>query len=60
MDVRHLIISAHIQQDGEALLRRHSPTGCVQGQFAHWDAHSVAAEVSQPQDPLSVRHTDSL
>lgn len=56
----YLVICADVQQDGEALLRRHPPAGCVQCQLAHWDAHPIAAQVSQPQDPLPIRHTDSL
>lgn len=56
----YLVIRAHVQQDGEALLGRHPPAGCVQCQLANWDAHPIAAQVSQPQDPLPIRHTDSL
>lgn len=56
----YLIVCAHIQHNGQALLWRHTSTGCVQGQFAHWDAHAIAAQVPQPQDPLSIRHTNSL
>lgn len=56
----YLIICAHVQQDGEALLGRHPPTGCVQCQLSHWNSHSITAQVSQSQDPLSIRHTDSL
>lgn len=56
----YLIVCAHIQQDRQALLRRHTSTGCVKGQLAHWDAHTIAAQVPQSQDPLSIRHTNSL
>lgn len=56
----YLIICAHIQHDRQALLRRHASAGRVQGQLAHWDAHPMAAQVSEPQDPLSVSHTHSL
>lgn len=56
----YLVICAHVQQDGEAMLGRHPPAGCIQCQLANWDAHPIAAQVSQPQDPLPIRHTDSL
>lgn len=56
----YLVVCAHVQHDRQALLRRHPSAGRVEGQFAYWDAHSVAAQVSQPQDSLSIRHTDSL
>lgn len=56
----YLIVCTHVQHDRQALLRRHSSAGRVEGQLADWDAHSVAAQVSQPQDSLSIRHTDSL
>lgn len=56
----YLVVCAHIQHDRQALLWRHASAGRVEGQLAHWDAHTIAAQVSQPQDPLSVRHTNSL
>lgn len=56
----YLIVCTHVQHDRQALLWWHPSTGCVEGQFAYWDAHSVAAQVSQSQDPLSIRHADSL
>lgn len=56
----YLIVCAHIHHDRQALLGRHTSTGCVEGQFAHWDAHAIATQVSQSQDPLSIRHTHGL
>ncbi len=56
----YLIVCAHIQHDRQALLRRHTSTGCVEGQLAHWDAHTIAAQIPKPQDPLSISHTHSL
>lgn len=57
---RYLIVGAHIQQDGEALLWADPSARRVQGQLAHGDAHAVAAQISQAQDALAVRHHHSL
>lgn len=43
----YLIVGAHIEQDGKALLWIDSSACGVQGQLAHRDAHAVAAQVSQ-------------
>lgn len=56
----YLIVCAHVQHDGQTLLGRHASTCCVEGQLAHWDAHAMAAQVPQPQDPLSICHTHRL
>lgn len=56
----YLIFCAHVQHDRQALLWWHPSTCCVEGQLAHWDSHTIAAQVSQPQDPLSIGHTHSL
>lgn len=56
----YLIICAHIQHDRQALLWWHASAGCVQGQLAHWDAHTMTTQVSKPQDPLSISHTHGL
>lgn len=42
----YLIVGAHIEQDGKALLWIDSSACGVQGQLAHRDAHAVAAQVS--------------
>lgn len=57
---RYLIVGAHIEQDGEALLWIDSSACGVQGQLAHRDAHAVAAQVSQAQYALSIGHHHSL
>lgn len=56
----YLIVCTHVQHDRQALLWRHPSAGCVEGQLAYRDAHPVAAQVSQPQDSLSICHADSL
>lgn len=39
----YLVVCTHIQHDRQTLLWWHPPAGCVEGQFAYWDAHSVTA-----------------
>lgn len=56
----YLIVCPHIQHNRQALLRRHSTTGGVEGQFTHWDAHAIAAQIPQAQNPLSICHYYSL
>lgn len=43
----YLIVCPHVQHYRQALLRRHSTTGGVEGQFSHWDAHAIAAQIPQ-------------
>lgn len=56
----YLVFCAHIQHDRQTLLWRHPPARRVQRQLAHRDAHPITAQVSEAQDPLSIRHTNSL
>lgn len=56
----YLIVGAHIEQDGKALLGIDSSACGVQGQLAHRDAHAIAAQVSQAQYALSIGHHHSL
>lgn len=56
----YLIISPNVQQNREALMGLYSGQRCVQGEFPHWDPHSIAAQVSQSQNPLSICHHDRL
>lgn len=58
--MRYLVVGADVQQDGEALLWIDPSARSVQGQFAHRDAHAVAAQVSQAQDTLSISHHHCL
>ena len=56
----YLVVCAHVQHNRQALHRWHAPAGRVESQLPHRDTHAVAAQVPQPQDPLSVRHAHSL
>lgn len=56
----YLIISPHVQQNREALMGLYPGQRCVQGEFPHGDPHSIAAQVSQSQNPLSICHHDRL
>lgn len=56
----YLIVSAHIQKHRQALLGVHTSTGCVESQLAHWNTHSIATQVSKPQDPLTISYHNGL
>lgn len=56
----YLIISSNVQQNRQALMGLYSGQRCVQGEFPHGDPHSIASQVSQSQNPLSICHHDSL
>lgn len=56
----YLIVCPYVQHNRQALLRRHSTTGGVEGQFTHRDAHAIAAQIPQAQNPLSICHHYSL
>lgn len=58
--LRYLVVCAHVQQYWQALLGRHSTTCRVQRQLAHRNAHPVAAQITQAQDTLTVRHHNGL
>lgn len=55
-----LVVRANVQQHREALLRLNATTGGVERQFSHRNAHTVASQVAQAEDPLPVRHHDGL
>lgn len=56
----YLIISSNVQQNRQALMGLYSGQRCVQGEFPHGDPHSIASQVSQSQNPLSICHHDCL
>lgn len=56
----YLIVCPYVQHNRKALLRRHSTTGGVEGQFTHRDAHAIAAQIPQAQNPLSICYHYSL
>lgn len=56
----YLIISSNVQQNRQALMGLYSGQRCVQGEFPHGDPHSIASQVSQSQNPLSICHHDRL
>lgn len=58
--ISHLVVSTNIQENREALLGLHAATGCVQRQLPNWNPHPIAAQVSQAEDSLPVRHDDGL
>lgn len=60
LSILYLVVSADIQEHRQTLLGFDPPTGRVQGQLPHGDAHAVAAQVAQTQNALAVRHHNSL
>ena len=55
----YLPVCANVQHDGEALVGLDARQGCIEGQFAHGDAHAVGPKVPKAEDALPIGHTDS-
>ena len=53
-----LIVGAHVQRDGQALLGMDAGAGGVERQLAHGDAHAVGSLVAQPQNALAIGDDD--
>ena len=53
-----LVVRAHVDGDGQALVGLYAREGRVKGELAHGDAHAAGAEVAEPEDALAVRHAD--
>ncbi len=51
-----VVIGAHIDGDGEALMRRDASAGGVERELSDGDAHAVRAQIAEPKDTLAVGH----
>ena len=55
---QNLIVGADIENDRQAVLRRHAGAGGVERELAKRDAHSAGAEIAETEDALAVGDDD--
>ena len=53
-----LVVRADIENDRQAVLRRHAGASRVERELADRDAHAAGAEIAQAEDALAVGHHD--
>ena len=53
-----MVVRADIENDRQAVLRRHAGTSRAQSELPNRDAHAPCPEVAQAEDALAVGHHD--
>ena len=54
-----LVVGAHVEQDGQAVVRGHATQRGVEGHFADGNAHAAGALVAESEDALAVTDHDA-
>jgi len=56
----YLVITADVKNDWETLLGGNSTHCRIQRQLSDGNSHAICTEITQSQNPLSIRHDNGL